>query len=134
MTNKGTDKLCVADSLKHCTTCHYQAFLQNYKILGQVVPEKSLTEKTFTHTLTQTHKHCYRKGKTIYPLYTSYTGGIISLRAPSRENPPKETRSLALSVLRAAIPTLNMCICDADMCSCCSHRYQAGHHTTRIIL
>ena len=38
-------------------------------ILGQVVPEKSLTEKKFTHKHTE-------KAKTIYPLYTSYTGGI----------------------------------------------------------
>ena len=44
----------------------------NFKILGTVVPEKSLTKKKFTHTHTQTHG----KAKTIYPLYTSYTGGI----------------------------------------------------------
>ena len=44
-------------------------FVPNFKILGQVVPEKSLTEKKFTNTHTE-------KAKTIYPLYTSYTGGI----------------------------------------------------------
>ena len=27
-TNKGTDKQCVADSLLHSTTCHYQALYQ----------------------------------------------------------------------------------------------------------
>ena len=42
--NEGTDKQYVADSLLHSTTCHYQALYQNFKILGQVVPEKSLTE------------------------------------------------------------------------------------------
>ena len=47
-------------------------FVPNFKILGQVVAEKSLTKKKFTHTHTQTEK-----AKTIYPLYTSYTGGII---------------------------------------------------------
>ena len=44
----------------------------NFKILGTVVPEKSLTKKMFTHT----HTHTNEKAKTIYPLYTSYTGGI----------------------------------------------------------
>ena len=42
-------------------------FVPNLKILGPVVPEKSLTEKKFTLTA---------KAKPIYPLYTSYTGGI----------------------------------------------------------
>ena len=48
-------------------------FVPNFKILGQVVSEKSLTEKKFTdrHTNIRTEK-----AKTIYPLYTSYTGGI----------------------------------------------------------
>ena len=49
--------------------------MPNFKILGQVVPENSLTEKkVYTHTNTHTEK-----AKTIYPLYTSYTGGIIIL-------------------------------------------------------
>ena len=44
-------------------------FVPNFKILGTVVPEKSLTKKKkFTHRHTE-------KAKTIYPLYTSYTGG-----------------------------------------------------------
>ena len=44
-------------------------FVQNFKILvGTVVPEKSLTKQVYTHT---------EKAKTIYPLYTLYTGGII---------------------------------------------------------
>ena len=49
-------------------------FVPNFKILGQVVSEKSLTEKKFTdrHTNIRTEK-----AKTIYPLYTSYTGGIM---------------------------------------------------------
>ena len=41
----------------------------NFKIL---VPEKSLTKKS-------EHKHT-EKVKTIDPLYTSYTGGIIKLK------------------------------------------------------
>ena len=45
-------------------------FVPNFKILGKVVPEKSLTKKkVYTHT---------EKAKTIYPLYTSYTVGIIT--------------------------------------------------------
>ena len=56
-------------------------FVPNFKILGQVVAEKSLTEKKFTDRQTdrQTDKHTNirtEKAKTIYPLYTSYTGGI----------------------------------------------------------
>ena len=46
-------------------------FVPNFKILSQVVSEKSLTEKSLTNTHTQTEK-----AKTIYPLYTSYAGGI----------------------------------------------------------
>ena len=50
-------------------------FVLNFKILSQVVSEKSLTEKKFTdrHTNIRTEK-----AKTIYPLYTSYTGGITT--------------------------------------------------------
>ena len=51
-----------------------QSFVPNFKILCQVVPEKSLTEKSL-------HRHTNivtEKAKTIYPLYTSYTEGIIN--------------------------------------------------------
>ena len=44
MTNKGTDKQDMADSFIGSTTCHIRylyKFIKN--ILGQVVPEKSLT-------------------------------------------------------------------------------------------
>ena len=61
----------MADSFIHNTTS-YQMFVPNFKILGQVVAEKSLTKKSL-HTNTHTEK-----AKTIYPLYTSYTGGIKS--------------------------------------------------------
>ena len=44
-------------------------FEQNFRIPSQVVSEKSLTEKS-----AHTHKHT-EKAKTIYPLYTSHTGG-----------------------------------------------------------
>ena len=57
----------------------YPTFVPNFKILGLVVPEKSLTKKKFTHT----HPHPQtnidaEKTKTIYPLYTSYTGSIMN--------------------------------------------------------
>ena len=45
----------------------------NIKILGQAVSEKSLTEKKFTDKQTNI---VTEKAKTIYPLYTSYAGGI----------------------------------------------------------
>ena len=43
--NKGTEKQYVADSLIHSTTCHLSDFVPNFRIVSQVVPEKSLTEK-----------------------------------------------------------------------------------------
>ena len=46
----------------------------NIKILSQVVSEKSLTEKKFTDRQTNI---VTEKAKTIYPLYTSYAGGIM---------------------------------------------------------
>ena len=42
----------------------------------RVVSEKPLTEKSL-----QTDKHSCRKGKTLYPLYTSYRGYKYSLDA-----------------------------------------------------
>ena len=48
-TNKGTVKPYVADPLIHSITCHTECAYQNFKILGTVVPEKSLTEKSL-HT------------------------------------------------------------------------------------
>ena len=60
-------------------------FVPNFKILSQVVSEKSLTEKKFTDRQTdrQTNKHPYGKGKNyIPPIYFvyrgSYTGGIMN--------------------------------------------------------
>ena len=48
-------------------------FVPDFKILGQVVAEKSLTEKKFTDR--QTHKHKDRKGKNyIPPIYFVYRG------------------------------------------------------------
>ena len=44
-TNKGNDKHEDADFLLHNITCHTQCLYQISKILGAVVPEKSLTEK-----------------------------------------------------------------------------------------
>ena len=52
-------------------------FVPNFKILSQVVSEKSLTEKKFTDRQTDRQTNIRtEKAKTIYPLYTSYTGGI----------------------------------------------------------
>ena len=57
-TNKGTDKQYVADSFIQYNLL-LPSFVPNFKILGQVVPEKSLTEKkVYTHT--HTHKHYYQ--------------------------------------------------------------------------
>ena len=56
-------------------------FVPNFKIIVQVVAEKSLTKKKFTHIHTHTQTE---KAKTIYPLYTSYTGGIISPPVPEK--------------------------------------------------
>ena len=53
----------------------YPIFVPNFKMLGTVVPEKSLTKKKLTQTNTHKHTHT-EKAKTIYPLYTSYTGGL----------------------------------------------------------
>ena len=50
-------------------------FVPNFKILSQVVSEKYLTEKKLTDTQTNI---LTEKAKTIYTLYTSYTGGIKS--------------------------------------------------------
>ena len=41
------------------------SFVPNFRILTQVVAEKSLTEKKFTDR--QTDKHNYRKGKNYIP-------------------------------------------------------------------
>ena len=43
-TNKGTDKPYVADSFITQYNLSYLMFVPNFKILGQVVPEKSLTK------------------------------------------------------------------------------------------
>ena len=44
MINKGTDKHYVADPLIHSASVSYLMFVPSFKILRQVVPEKSLTE------------------------------------------------------------------------------------------
>ena len=49
-TNKGNDKQEEADSLLHNTTS-YPTFVPNFKILGTVVPEKSLTQISLCITL-----------------------------------------------------------------------------------
>ena len=50
-TNKGTEKPYVADSLIHSTTCYARCFVPIFKILGQVVPEKSLMKVSIFITL-----------------------------------------------------------------------------------
>ena len=60
-TNKGTDKQHVATQYN----LSLPSFVPNIKILGQVVPEKSLTEKK----LYRQTNICTEKAKTIYPLY-----------------------------------------------------------------
>ena len=55
---------------------HRGMFVPNFKILGDVVPVKSLTKKSLhRQTHTHTEKHIVmEKMKTIYPLHTSYAG------------------------------------------------------------
>ena len=49
----------------------------NFKILSQVVSEKSLTKKKLTDTQTHTQTNIRtEKAKTIYPPYTLYALGI----------------------------------------------------------
>ena len=50
-TNKEDDKLEDADSLLHNTSSLYPIFVPNFKILGVVVLEKSLTQITLCITL-----------------------------------------------------------------------------------
>ena len=54
------------------------SFVPNYRILTQVVAEKSLTEKkVYRQTDRQTDRQTNiitEKAKTIYPLYTSHRG------------------------------------------------------------
>ena len=54
----------------------YPMFLPNFKILGAVVPEKSLTKKN-VNTHTHTDKQCYGKDENYIPPYTLYARGII---------------------------------------------------------
>ena len=62
-TNKGNTKHEDADF----SYTIQQVNVPNFKILGRVVPEKSLVEKSL-HTYT--HKHCYRKDKNYtLPIY-----------------------------------------------------------------
>ena len=56
MDNKGNDTQEEAGSLTQYNKL-YPTFVPDFKILGSVVPEKSLTKKKFTHK--PTHKHCY---------------------------------------------------------------------------
>ena len=51
------------------------SFVPNFRILTQVVAEKSLTKKKFTDKQTDKQTNIItEKAKTIYPLYTSYRG------------------------------------------------------------
>ena len=54
------------------------SFAPNFRILSQVVAEKSLTEKKFTDRQTNKQKNTItEKAKTIYP-YILHTGGITN--------------------------------------------------------
>ena len=81
-TNKGKDKHEDADFVLHYALYNksYPMFVPNFKILGAVFPEKSLTKKKFTHRHTHTDKHCYGKDENYIPPHTSYAGGIIMIR------------------------------------------------------
>ena len=75
--------------LLHNTTHHFffviqynsslPSFVPNFRILSQVVAEKSLTEKKFTNRPTNM---VTEKAETIYPLYIlRITGGITRSRS-----------------------------------------------------
>ena len=66
-TNKGTDKPYVADFFNTQYNLSYPMFVPNFKMLGTVVPEKSLTEKKFTHTYKQNMKLAASKAYSIPP-------------------------------------------------------------------
>ena len=59
------------------------SFVLNFRILTQVVAEKSLTEKKSLQTDKQTKQTntITEKAKTIYRLYTSYRGSTITEKA-----------------------------------------------------
>ena len=54
------------------------SFVPNFKILTQVVAEKSLTEKVYKQTDRQTNKHNYRKGKNYIPPIYFVPGGYLN--------------------------------------------------------
>ena len=64
------------------------SFVPNFKILTQVVAEKSLTKKKFTDRLTdkQADKHNYRKGKNYIPPIFVQGGGIINTNLASQSD------------------------------------------------
>ena len=64
-TNNGTDKPYVAVFVTQYNSS-LSSFVPNFRILTQVVAEKSLTEKSL-QTNRQTNKHNYRKGKIYIP-------------------------------------------------------------------
>ena len=75
-TNKGTDKQHVADSLKHSAILSLPSFVPNFKILGQVDPEKSLKEKKFTDRQTDTQTLLQKRQKPNNP-YTLRKPGVL---------------------------------------------------------
>ena len=83
-------------------------FVANFKILGAVVPKKSLTKKKKLHTPTHTDKHCYGKDENYIPPYTSYVGGIMKLDTLINGHQRKcSARTITLSqVIRELFPFL----------------------------
>ena len=66
---KGNGKQEEADYLTQYKS--YPTFVPNFKIVGAVIAQKSLTKKKTTHT----NKHCYGKDKNyIPPIYFVYQG------------------------------------------------------------
>ena len=72
-TNKGTDKQYVAVFVTQCNSS-LSSFVPNFRILTQVVAEKSLKEKKVYKQTNKKTNIIAEKAKTIYPLYTSYWG------------------------------------------------------------
>ena len=92
-TNKGTDKPYVADSLIHSTTCHTRFLYQFFKILVQVVPEKSLMKIFIFITLDREIEKRKDRKKTFINRSTLVLFSLIHLVVPILYTKFKDTGS-----------------------------------------
>ena len=93
--NKGTDKQYMAVFVTQYNSS-LSSFVPNFRILIQVVAEKSLTEKSLHK---QTDKHNYRKGKNYIPPIYFLLGGIITTSFSLRYIPICASILLIISIM-----------------------------------